>query len=319
MRKFLLFDMHLMSLFCGILSGMYMFEYFAQLFGARTAIYNILQYFVIFENLIVENHQHTITIANRVCSNNFLYCSLVFIVLALVIPMLHQPINWLCDHMDNIIAFFKRVKNSIQRFFINRNVVKNFSKSKIYYISLKLVLKNQTTTDNEKNIPLVLQKAYESFNTVFEGQKNIEISVKDDKLILISKDFKKIDETFIEFMKQVQKISRANTEAQILTNAYFVLDVLEDKTFDEKDIEFIEKVYKYDYKNKVIVTPFFAEKYKAEINGRFEATSLGVVRIYKNDIVKQEDADIFEENVQDNEYEDYEFLVFARKKSSSKK
>lgn len=319
MRKFLLFDMQLMSLFCGILSGLYMFEYFAQLAGGKTPVYDILQYFVFFENLIVANHQYTINIMGRVCSNNYLFCSLVFIVLALIIPMLHGPINWLCDHMDNIVAFFKSVKNSVQRFFINRNVVQNFSKSKMFYISLKLDLKNHTATASTKNLPLVLQKAYESFNPVFEGQKDIEISVKGDKLIIVSKDFKKIDETFIDFMRQVQKISRANLESQILTTAYFVLDILEDKSFDEKDIDFIEKVYKYDYKNKVIVTPFFAEKYKAEINGKFESTSLGVVRIYKNDITKPDEVDMFDDNVQDNAYEDYEFLVFARKKSQSKK
>ena len=39
----------------------------------------------------------------------------------------------------------------------------------------------------------------------------------------------------------------------------------------------------------------------------------------KNDVVKQADIDIFDDEVQNNEYKDYEFLVFARKKSPSKK
>ena len=97
-----------------------------------------------------------------------------------------------------------------------------------------------------------------------------------------------------------------------------MFDILENKEFSDENLDFVNKILKYDHKNKVVVTSLFAEKYKVEIDGRFQTVSLGTTRIYKNELVKQEELDIFENQEQNNDYEDYELHLFKLKQTKKK-
>lgn len=296
-------------------------EYFLHIANVITPIRTVVMIFQPLENLISQHYSSTITFQGQTYSNIHLVLAIILLVMSFGVNSLVNVVEFIDVNYEN----FTRIRRVKSEKIYSANIQKNYAKTYLdnvgFYISFKLSLKESSYYSNSDptHLERVRAQAYSSFYDVFGKYFFIKSFIKNDKLIIICDNFKRFDEIFIEFMKHVQKITKDNTDSYIKTTAYFVVDVLKDCKFNDESEKFVEKIIKYGYRNKVVTTSVFAERYSAEINGKFQSVSMGTFRIYKNDILNNRNADIFDENrQQNNDYEDCELHVVSRKLTKSK-
>ncbi len=266
---------------CPILSALYMALWFIG-FSPLVIPQKFIDVVEIFAQMIRNIVHIEIPHKDTPVDMTYIICGLVFMAFFFVITFFIKVVKELIAHDDRVKHKGKVVEQDIVNKSLELDYEAEIKRFCVFVILFDVNLKflNENLADTTIDLEEFKTTFYSEISTVIRAKyKNVKFMMS-DKLFLAQNSFDIFD-TFISDLLSlleefVKKCANENVNVEFSTS----IDALKSDKNIFSYIDILEKIYSFNYKNRVIITSAFKTRYEILNRQRYRFNSIGVSRFF---------------------------------------
>ena len=263
--------------------------------------------------------KHSIVYGGKPYDSMYLVSSAFFFLIAY---LMNTNTYRVVDYLDSLE--YNTVRQRIKRDMRQNAALENNFKGMleeinkcVLVINFKLSVAPSISGGNKIDLEAIKKNNNNFIVKSFGENPLANLKLQDGKLYFICHDIKNFDTLFLNISKLLVSVVQSNSASSVNTIPCFAVDAFEEEQLSAEQIKLIDRILACTYKNKVVTTQLFANRYNILEETRFKVVTMGNVRFFDQAYTQSaSDVDFFEDADDDymQSYVDVELYTLARKK-----